>query len=131
MKEDSIQEVQNCIIPRPEFTYLNASDVGRCIGKLYLGTKKSDKKNRPKLLASFIHLLSYIKDWESEYSNRYIAACCDLKFTSQVSFYKKKHDIFWSTNPRYRIRIQLAIESMIKIEQRKHKRFTNKEHGED
>jgi hypothetical protein len=130
MEELTNQDVSNCITPRPEFIYVNAADVGRCIGKLYLGTKKSDKKNRPKLLSSFIHLLSYIKDWDSEYSNRYIAACCDLKFTSQVSYYKKKHDNFW-TNPRYRIRIQLAIESMAKIEQRKHKRFKNKTYGED
>jgi hypothetical protein len=129
--EEGLNQNTSCrIYPCPEFVYVNAIDVGRCVGKLYYGTKKSDKKNRPKLIASFIHLLSYIKDWESEYSNKYISVCCGLKFPSQVSYYKRKHIKLW-TNERYRFRMKLAIDSLSKLETRKRNKFKNRDHEQD
>jgi len=105
-----------------EFVYINASDVARHIGKLYQGTKKTDKKNSAKYISSFIYLLTYIKDWKSEYSNKYIAACCGLKYTPQVCYYRKRHFDFMD-NVRYRLRIKLALELLIKLENRKKSRF--------
>jgi hypothetical protein len=117
------------INPNPEFVFVTVSDIAKRIVKLYSGTKKTDKKTFPKLVASFIHLITYLKDWESEYDNKYLAACCGLKYNNQVTYYRKKHSQYWESE-RYRIRIELALEYLKKIESSKKERFKNKQNIE-
>ena len=111
--------------PNPEFLFITIHDIAKRLGKLYVGTKKNDKKTFPKYLASFIHVITYIKDWENEYDNKYISACCGFKFTNQVTYYRKRHSEYWKSE-RYRIRIYLCIEYLISLEQKKRKRFDNR-----
>jgi len=118
------------IKPNPEFMFVTIQDIARQLGKQYRGTKKNDKKTFPKLLASFIHLITYIKDWESEYDNKYISACCGFKYTNQVTYYRRQHSVYW-TSERYRIRLELAIHYLKKIERYKRERFENRNNLEN
>lgn len=113
------------IQPNPEFMFVTIHDIAKQLGKLYRGTKKNDKKTFPKLLASFIHLITYLKDWESEYDNKYISACCGFKYTNQVTYYRRQHSVYWNSE-RYRIRLELAIHNLKKVEKKKHERFENR-----
>lgn len=123
------ESIEDGSVPKLEslkFTFLNVGDIAKQLGKLYEGTKKSDKKSGARLISSFIYLTSFIKGWEKELTNKFLASCCGLKTEGEVSAYRKKHHLYWEQSERYRIRIKLTLEGMEKIELKKRMRYESK-----
>jgi len=110
---------------RPLFSYLNAIDVARIIGRSYSGVTRKDRRNFPRLVASFIYLITFIDGWRVDYTNRYIASVAGLKFKTEVTKYRKKHFEYWNSkeSSRYRMRIELALEAMAKRDNIKGARY--------
>jgi hypothetical protein len=101
---------------RPVFYYLNAIDVARIIGRSYSGVTRKDRRHYPKLVASFIYLITFVDGWRTDYTNRYLASVAGLKYKTEVTKYRNKHKEYWDAvdSSRYKMRIQLALEAMQK-----------------
>jgi hypothetical protein len=110
---------------KPVFYYLNAIDVARIIGRSYSGVTRKDRRHYPKLVASFVYLITFIDGWKLDYTNRYIASVAGLKYKTEVTKYRNKHIEYWNSaeSSRYRMRIQLALEAMRKRDNIKGARY--------
>jgi hypothetical protein len=122
MEKELYEECLKVLNTNPKFRFINATDIAKQVGSIYFGVKKTDRKNASRYVSSFIYLITMIEGWEKEYSNRYIAACCGLKYTTQVSYYRSRHKQFLNDD-RYKLRLVNAITKLNRLEQRKQNRF--------
>lgn len=113
-------------VDRPVFRYLNAIDVAKIIGRTYSGVTRKDRRHYPKLVASFIYLITFIDGWRTDYTNKYLASVVGLKYKTEITKYRNNHKVYWNApeSARYRMRIQLALEAMQKRDNVKGGRYS-------
>lgn len=109
-------------IPK-KLVYVNINDVLKAVKLSYRGALLWNKTTKPMVSSTIIYLIGLIEDSKREYSNSYLMKILELKYSSQISGYRRRHKIYMETSERYAIRITMAIQWLNRRDRWKKKRL--------
>lgn len=93
-----------------KFEFITPSDIFKSIKKVYRNVVFSHRKMEPRIKAMTIYLIKRIENSELDYTNRYLCMALNIKYSTEISGYIKKHKKYWENEKKYRMRLAIAIE---------------------
>lgn len=93
-----------------KFEFITPSDIFKSLKKVFRNVVFSHRKLEPRIKAMTIYLIKRIENNEIDYPNKYLCMALNIKYTTEISGYMKKHKRYWETEKKYRMRLAIAIE---------------------
>lgn len=109
-------------IPK-KLIYVNINDVLKAMKLSYRGTLLWNKQTKPMVASTLIYLVGLIEDSKKEYTNSYFMKILELRTSSQISGYRKRHKHYMETSERYALRITMAVQWLNRRERWKKRRL--------